>query len=119
VPEREAIEGTYVFTGERSQQGYRLNRLSMTLTRKENRERFLADEETYMREMGLTDEERALVRRRDWGEIIRKGGNIYLILKIAGTVGSNLLEMGAQMRGETLQAFLAGRPGAKAPVRRS
>jgi protocatechuate 4,5-dioxygenase alpha chain len=119
VPEREAIEGTYVFTGERSQQGYRLNRLSMTLTRRENRERFLADEESYMKEMGLTDQERALVRRRDWGEIIRNGGNIYLILKIAGTVGSNLLEMGAQMRGETLSAFLAGRPGAKAPVRRS
>jgi protocatechuate 4,5-dioxygenase alpha subunit len=118
VPDREALEGTYVFTGERSQEGYRLNRLSMTLTRKENREKFLKDEEGYMKEMGLTREERDLVRRRDWREIIRKGGNIYLILKIAGTVGSNLLEMGAQMRGETLQAFMASRPGPKAPVRR-
>ncbi|MGH9320290.1 MAG: protocatechuate 3,4-dioxygenase [Vicinamibacteria bacterium] len=112
------IPGTYVFTGERSQQGYRLNRLSMTLTKKEDRERFLADEEAYMREMGLTDEERDLVRRRDWGAIIRGGGNIYLILKIAATVGSNLLDMGAQMRGESLEALMASRPGPKAPVMR-
>jgi protocatechuate 4,5-dioxygenase alpha subunit len=112
------IPGTYVFTGERSQQGYRLNRLSMTLTRKENREAFLADEEGYMESLGLSPFERDLVRRRDWGAIIANGGNIYLTLKIAATVGQSLLQMGAQMRGEDLKSFMATRPGSKAQVRR-
>jgi protocatechuate 4,5-dioxygenase alpha subunit len=103
------IPGTHVFTGERSQQGYRLNRLSMTLTRKENREAFLADEDGYMESLGLTPGERELVRRRDWAAIIETGGNIYLTLKIAATVGQNLLQMGAQMRGEDLASFM--RPG--------
>ena len=112
------IPGTHVFTGELSQQGYRLNRLSMTLTRQENREAFLADEEAYMERLGLTGIERDLVRRRDWAAIIENGGNIYLTLKIAATVGQNLLQMGAQMRGEDLNSFMATRPGSKAPVRR-
>jgi protocatechuate 4,5-dioxygenase alpha subunit len=111
------IPGTFVFTGERSQQGYRLNRLSMTLTRKENREQFLADEEGYMERLGLTAEERGLVRRRDWAAIIENGGNIYLTLKIAATLGQNLLQMGAQMRGEDLKTFMATRPGANARAR--
>lgn len=112
------ISGTHVFTGELSQQGYRLNRLSMTLTKNENREAFLADEEGYMEGLGLTADERDMVRRRDWGAIIRSGGNIYLTLKIAATVGGNLLQMGAQMRGESLETFMATRPGTKAPVKR-
>jgi len=112
------IPGTHVFTGELSQQGYRLNRLSMTLTKTENREAFLADEEGYMERLGLTLDEREMVRARDWAAIIRSGGNIYLTLKIAATVGGNLLQMGAQMRGESLESFMATRPGPKAPVRR-
>ena len=37
------IPGTTVFTGEPSQQGYRLNRMAMSLTDSANRERFRAD----------------------------------------------------------------------------
>jgi hypothetical protein len=51
-----------------------------------------------------------LIERRDWAALIEAGGNIYLLLKIAGTVGQNLLQMGAQMRGETLDAFMQTRP---------
>ena len=46
-----------------------------------------------------------LVERRDWAGLIAAGGNIYVLLKIAGTVGQNLLQMGAQMRGETFEAL--------------
>jgi protocatechuate 4,5-dioxygenase alpha chain len=52
-----------------------------------------------------------LIERRDWAGLIAAGGNVYLLLKIAGTVGQNLLQMGAQMRGETLEAFMQTRPG--------
>jgi protocatechuate 4,5-dioxygenase, alpha chain len=105
------LPGTFVFTGERSRAGYRLNKLAMSLTDPANRKRFLADEAAYMSEAGLTPAEQDMVRRRDWKAMIAHGGNIYLILKIAGTVGQTLLQMGAQMRGETLDALMATLPG--------
>jgi protocatechuate 4,5-dioxygenase, alpha chain len=105
------LPGTLVFTGERSRLGYRLNKLAMSLVDPANRKSFLADETAYMSAAGLTPTEREMVRRRDWAAMIAHGGNIYLILKIAGTVGQTLLQMGAQMRGETLDALMATLPG--------
>jgi protocatechuate 4,5-dioxygenase, alpha chain len=105
------IPGTTVFTGERSQQGYRINKLAMSLISPANREAFRADEHAYMARFDLTEAEMGLVTRRDWSGLVAAGGNIYVLLKIAGTVGQNLLQMGAQMRGETLESFLAARPG--------
>ena len=104
------IPGTTVFTGSRSQQGYRINKLAMSLTEPANRAAFKADERGYMNKYGLTEAEAGLIERRDWAALIEAGGNIYLLLKIAGTVGQNLLQMGAQMRGETLDAFMRTRP---------
>lgn len=113
------IPGTYPFTGERSRRGYRLNEFAMSMVRPESRAAFCADEDGYMQRMGLGVEEREMIRRRDWGALIRHGGNIYIMLKVAGALGVSLLEMGAQMRGESLEAFMATRPGAAAPVLRS
>ena len=110
-PEPDDLPGTCVFTGERSRAGYRLNKLAMSMTDPANRTAFLADPDGYMARMDLTADEMDMVRRRDWARMIEHGGNIYLILKIAGTVGVTLLQMGAQMRGETLEQFLATRPG--------
>jgi protocatechuate 4,5-dioxygenase alpha subunit len=110
-PEPDDLPGTFVFTGERSRAGYRLNKLAMSMTDPANRTAFLADPDRYMARMELTADEMDMVRRRDWARMIEHGGNIYLILKIAGTVGVTLLQMGAQMRGETLDQFLATRPG--------
>ena len=104
------IPGTTVFTGSRSQQGYRINKLAMSLTEPVNRAAFKADERAYMNKYGLTEAEAGLIERRDWAALIEAGGNIYLLLKIAGTVGQNLLQMGAQMRGETLDVFMQTRP---------
>src|SRR6516162_6605399 len=104
------IPGTTVFTGSRSQQGYRINKLAISLTEPANRAAFKTDERGYMKKYGLTEKEAGLIERRDWAAMIEAGGNIYLLLKIAGTVGQNLLQMGAQMRGETLDAFMQTRP---------
>ena len=94
------IPGTTVFTGERSRQGYRLNRMAMSLSDPANRQRFCADEAKYMMEMGLSDAQQDAVRRRDWAAMIAQGGNIYLLLKIGATVGQSVLDMQKQMRGE-------------------
>jgi protocatechuate 4,5-dioxygenase alpha subunit len=104
------IPDTTVFTGERSHQGYRINKLAMSLTEPANREAFRSDERAYMARFGMTPAETDLVARRDWTGLIAAGGNIYLLLKIGGAVGQNLLQMGAQMRGEALETFLAARP---------
>jgi protocatechuate 4,5-dioxygenase, alpha chain len=115
-----AIPGTTVFTGARSQQGYRINRLAMSLTDPANRDAFKSDERSYMKRYGLSDAEMALVQRRDWTGLVDAGGNVYLLLKIAGTVGQNLLQMGAQMRGQTFDEFMRTRPGIRgAPRERS
>jgi protocatechuate 4,5-dioxygenase alpha chain len=94
----------------RSDQAYRLNKLGMSLTDPANRTAFLADEAGYMRQLELENASIELVRRRDWAGLLAAGGNVYLMLKIAGTVGQTLLQMGAQMRGESLEAFMASRP---------
>jgi protocatechuate 4,5-dioxygenase alpha chain len=107
----EPIAGTVVFTGARSHQGYRINKLAMSLTDPANRDAFRADERGYMAKFDLTDHEMDLVARRDWTGLIDAGGSIYVLLKIAATVGQNLLQIGAQMRGESLDAFMASRPG--------
>ena len=105
------IGGTVVFTGARSRQGYRLNKLASSLTNPENRKAFLGDEDAYMDRFKLNDSEKSLVAARNWQGLLEAGGNNYLLLKIAATVGSNLLEMGAAMWGETLSAFMATRRG--------
>jgi protocatechuate 4,5-dioxygenase alpha subunit len=105
------IAGTTVFTGERSRRGYRINKLAMSLTDEQNRDSFKTDERAYMRRFGLSDHEMELVAKRDWNGLVAAGGSIYLLIKIGGTIGQNLLQMGAQMRGETLDAFMKSRPG--------
>ena len=107
-------QGTVPVTGERSRQGYRLNKFASSLTVPKNRTDFLADEDAYMRRFNLDERQRSLVRTRNWQGLIDAGGNIYVMLKLAATVGSNLLAMGAEMRGETVEAFLATRTGSMA-----
>ena len=94
------ISGTTVFTGERSRQGYRLNRMANSLSDPVNRARFCADEAAYMAAMGLGAAEQDAVRRRDWAAMLAQGGNIYLLLKIGATVGQSVADMQKQMRGE-------------------
>jgi len=103
------IPGTIVFTGEQSRRGYRLNRMAMSLTDAANRQRFVADESGYMHEQGMDDVEIDLVRRRDWRGMIEQGGSIYLIIKIAGAIGVNIMEVGAHTNGQTVAEFQAGR----------
>jgi len=99
-----------VFTGEKSRAGYRINKLSASLTDPGNREIFCADEQAYCRRYGLTDEECLLIADRDWNGIVAAGGNVYVFLKIALALGISLIEVGATMRGESVDEFMATRP---------
>jgi protocatechuate 4,5-dioxygenase, alpha chain len=75
----------------------------------ENRAAFQRDEEAYMTRFSLTESEKALIRRRDFAGMIAAGMNIYFMLKIGSVTGTSLYRMGAQMRGESYEDFLATR----------
>ena len=104
-----AIPDTSIFDLRLSQRGKRLNRLCAALCSPAEREAFKRDEEAYLARSALTDAERELIRKRDFKGLIEAGTNIYYLLKIGSVTGNGLYQMGAQMRGETYQQFLATR----------
>ena len=103
------IADTTVFDLRASRRGYRLNKLCASLCRPDNRAAFQRDEEAYMARCGLTEAEKQLIRKRDFQGLIEAGTNIYYLLKIGSVTGNGLYRMGAQMRGETYEQFLATR----------
>lgn len=110
----EALPGTYPFTLERSVKAYRLNKFLHALIEPEHRARFLDDPEGAFAATGLTEEERDLVRRRDWRGLIRYGAIFFMLEKLGAVVGVSNLHIYAAMRGETLEQFQKTRnaPGA-------
>ena len=75
----------------------------------ENRAAFKADEENCLRAAGLSADEIALVKARDWLGMVRYGVNHFLVFRVSGMVGDGLAATGAKMRGETLEEFLRTR----------
>ena len=103
------IPDTTVFDLRTSRRGYRLNKLCAALCRPENRAQFQRDEKSFLDRFCLTEAEKALVRNRDFQGLIEAGTNIYYLLKIGSVTGTGLYRMGAQMRGESYEQFLATR----------
>jgi gallate dioxygenase len=101
----EKLPGTYPFTLDRSVKAYRLNTFLHDLIKPENRKRFLADPEPMFQEAGLTDEERDMVRRRDWRALIQYGVIFFLLEKLGAVVGTTNLHIYAAMRGQSLEDF--------------
>jgi gallate dioxygenase len=101
----EGLDGTYPFTLERSVKAYRLNRFLHDLVLPAHRARFLADEASCMREAGLDDTERDLLRRRDWRGMIHHGVIFFMLEKLGAVVGVSNLHIYAAMRGESLEDF--------------
>ena len=105
--------GKYLFDLEKSAKGLRLNRFLNSLTRREKRELFLQDPDVAMQ--GLTEEERAMVKRLDWKAMQDYGASFFCLEKLARTKGVSNPQMVAAFRGETLEEFLKTRrvPGAR------
>ena len=103
------IPDTSIFDLRLSLRGRRLNKLCAALCSPHEREAFKHDEEAYLSRFSLSEEEKNLVRERDFRGLIEAGTNIYYLLKIGAVTGNGLYKMGAQMRGETYEQFLATR----------
>jgi gallate dioxygenase len=110
----EALEGTYPFTLETSVRAYRLNRFLHGMTHPAHRAVFLADPESAFEAAALTEQERDLLRRRDWRGLIRYGVIFFMLEKLGAVIGVSNLHIYAAMRGQTLEAFQQTRnaPGA-------
>ena len=99
------LEGTYPFTLDRSVKAYRLNHFLHELVDAAKRKRFLSDPEPMFAEYALTEQERDMVRRRDWRALIQYGVIFFLLEKLGAVVGTTNLHIYAAMRGQTLEDF--------------
>ena len=108
------IHGSEVFDLANSWRGYRINKMCNALSQARNRDAFKQDEEAFMAAHGLTEDEKQLVRNRDFSGLLEAGGIIYFLLKLGVVTGNGLYKMGAKMRGESYEQFLATRNDAGA-----
>ena len=106
------IPGTTIFDADLARKGYHLNQFCMSLMKSENRERFRADERAYLMEWPMSEEQREAVLVRDYGRMIKLGGNIYFLAKLFSTDGKSFQYAAASMTGmsqaEYAQMMLAG-----------
>lgn len=91
------IPGTTIFDTDQAAKGYHLNMFAMSLKDAENRERFKADEDAYLDEWPMTNEQKQGVRNRDLNRLISLGGNIYYLAKIGATDGLNYVQIVSSM----------------------
>ena len=103
------IPDTSIFDLRLSRRGRRLNKMCAALCSPAEREAFKRDEEAFMTRFSLTEEEKHLIRQRDFKGMIEHGMNIYFMLKVGSVTGNSLYRMGAQMRGESYDEFLKTR----------
>ncbi|HWL19918.1 MAG TPA: protocatechuate 3,4-dioxygenase [Bradyrhizobium sp.] len=102
-----SLQGTYLFDGMRSRKNFALNKMCMSLIKPENRAAFAADETAYCCKYGLDENTTSLVTARDWIGMIRSGGNIYYVFKIAAIDHVSMQHIGAQQNSMTLEEFRA------------
>jgi len=105
----EKIPGTYPFTLERSVKAYRLNKFLHDMVNPDHRNKFKADPEAAFKDAELTEEEKDLVRRRDWRAMIHYGVIFFMLEKLGAVVGTSNLHIYAAMRGESLEEFQKSR----------
>ena len=99
------IPGTHLFDGAAAQKGYALNAMCFSFNHAENRDAFVRDEAAYIDRFNLTPAQREAVAARNVLQMIAAGGNIYYLAKLAGILGLNVQDVGAQQTGMSVEAF--------------
>lgn len=101
----EKLEGTYPYTLTRSVKGFRINRFLHSLVDPAVRADFKRDEEASLAAADLTDEERDLIRRRDWIGMIRYGAIFFMLEKLGAVTGVGNIHIYAAMKGMSVEEF--------------
>lgn len=104
---RRAIPGTALFDGDLAARGYQLNAMCYSFNDAANRAAFRVDEEAYCARYALTPEQRQAVANRDVLAMLRAGGNVYYLAKLAGILGLNVQDLGALQTGVPVEQFQA------------
>jgi gallate dioxygenase len=105
----ENLPGTHPFTHAVSVKAYRINKFLRQMIEPAHRQRFLSEPEQAFEMAGLSEEERDLLRRRDWDGLIRYGAIFFGLEKLGAVLGISNLHIYAAMRGQTLEEFQATR----------
>ena len=93
------VPGTTIFDAEQSRKGYYLNQFCMSLMKAENRQRFLVNQQAYLAEWPMTDDQKQAVLDVDLNRAISLGGNIYFLAKLGATHGKSFQQMAGSMTG--------------------
>jgi protocatechuate 4,5-dioxygenase alpha chain len=101
------IWGTPIFDGRQAMKGYALNKMCYSLNSAVNRKAFLRDESAYCQRYGLNAQQREAVRSRNVLALLEAGGNIYYLAKLAGALGLDVQDIGAQQTGTSVAEFKA------------
>ena len=107
LAEFEDIPGTRVFTAARARQGYHMNQFAMSLMTPENRERWKADEASYLDEWPLSPDQREAILSRDYNRCLDLGGNIYFLAKVFSTDGLSFVQAVSTMTGVSVEDYQA------------
>jgi protocatechuate 4,5-dioxygenase alpha chain len=107
LAELEDIPGTRVYTAQRARKGYGMNQFAMSLMKAENRERWKADENAYLQEWPMTDEQRQSILDRDYDRMLDLGGNIYFLAKLFSTDGLSFVQAVSTMTGMSVDEYQA------------
>ena len=99
------LEGTYLFDLDRSVGHYRLNKFLHDLVIPEHRAMVVNDPEQAFAKYELSEEERTMIRNRDWRGLMQYGAIFFVLEKFAAVVGVSNLHVYAAMRGQTLEDF--------------
>ena len=106
MPDQDKIPVTPLLDRSHNLRGYRLNRMAMSLGKPEARAAFLADEGAFLDAHGLSSDEKAAVKARDWERMVALGGNLFFILKIAAVDPVAMTQIGAEPKtGKTILAM--------------
>jgi protocatechuate 4,5-dioxygenase alpha chain len=84
-----------------------LNQFCTSLKQPANRERFRADEASYLDDWDLTPAQRRAVLDRDYNAAIAEGGNIHFLAKLISTDGQTMLQAASSMSGMTSETYTA------------
>lgn len=101
------IFGTTIFDGALARVGYALNKMCYSFNHAENRARFLADEEAYMRAYDVGGPQADAIRKRDVLGLLAAGGNVYYLAKFAGILGLDVQDLGSLQTGVSKDEFKA------------
>ncbi len=99
------VPGTTIFDADMARKGYHLNQFCMSLMKANNRERFKADQRSYLDEWPMSEEQKQAVLARDYNGMISLGGNIYFLAKIFSSDGLSFQHAAATMTGMSQQEY--------------